>query len=100
MTGKSSIYQHGSGGGEVACNLSANFSCNAVNRSFNTFARGQFLQARPEILIVRGDDLIASKVPYDRFLLAASDNVDRLESILSRQLKHELPNTRCSRRLH
>jgi hypothetical protein len=70
ITGKGSIHKHGSGRSEVAGNLGAKFPGNAVNRSFNTLARGQFLQACPEILIVRGDYLIASKVPYDSFLLA------------------------------
>ena len=70
MTGKGSIHEHGSGGSEVAGNLRAKFPGNAVNRSFNAVARSQFLQACPEILIVRGDYLVASKVPYDCFLLA------------------------------
>jgi hypothetical protein len=35
---------------------------NAVNRSFNALARGQFLQACPEILVGCADDLIASEV--------------------------------------
>jgi hypothetical protein len=65
MTGKGSVHKHGSGGSEVAGNLSAKFPGNAVNRSFNTFARSQFLQARPEILIVRRDYLIASELAYD-----------------------------------
>ena len=99
MTGKGAIHKHGSSGSEVAGNLSAKFPGNAVNRSFNTFARGQFLQACPEILIVRGDYLIASEVPYDCFLLAPRDDVDCLESILLRQLKHQLPDAGCSRRL-
>ena len=47
MTGKGSIHKHGSSGSEVAGNLSAKFPGNAVNRSFNTLASGQFLQAGP-----------------------------------------------------
>ena len=45
MTGKGSIHKHGSRGSEVAGNLGAKVSGNAVNRSFNALARGQFLQA-------------------------------------------------------
>jgi hypothetical protein len=45
-------------------------SGNAVNRSFNAVARGQFLQACPEILVGCADYLIASEVAYDCFLLA------------------------------
>jgi len=99
MTGKGSIYEHGSGGSEVAGDLSAKFPGNAVNRSFNAFACGQFLQACPEILVGGADELFASEVPYDGFLLAPPDDVNCLESILPRQLKHELPDAGCSRRL-
>ena len=59
MTGEGSIYKHRSPGSEVAGNLSANVPRNAVNRSFNAFARSQFLQACPEILVGCADDLIA-----------------------------------------
>ena len=45
MTGEGSVYKHGSSRSQVAGNLSAKFPGNAVNRSFNTLARGQFLQA-------------------------------------------------------
>ena len=86
-------------GARLRAKLSAKFPGNAVNRSFNTLAPRQFLQACPEILIVRGDYLIASKVPYDCFLLAPPDDVDGFESILLRQMKHELPDAGCSRRL-
>jgi len=55
MTGKGSIHKHGSSGSEVAGDLSAKFPGNAVNRSFNALARGQFLQACPEILVVCAD---------------------------------------------
>src|SRR4030095_13056680 len=99
MTGESSINKHGSSGSEVAGNLSAKFPGNAVNCSFNDLARGQFLQARPEILVVCADYLIASEVAYDCFLLAPPDDVDCLESILLRQFKHQLPDAGCSRRL-
>jgi len=51
MTGKGSIHKHGSSRSKVAGNLSAKFPGNAVNRSFNTFASGQFLKACPEILV-------------------------------------------------
>src|ERR1700751_4196528 len=98
MTGKGSIHKHGSSGSEVAGNLSAKFPGNAVNRSFNALARGQFLQACPEILGGCGDSLIASEFAYDCFLLAPPDDVDCLESILLRQLKHQLPDAGCSRR--
>ncbi len=43
--------------------------------------------------------LIDSEVAYDCFLLAPPDDVDCLESILLRQLKHQLPDAGCSRRL-
>jgi hypothetical protein len=43
MAGKGYIHKHGSSGSEVAGNLSAQFPGNAVNRSFNALARGQFL---------------------------------------------------------
>ena len=99
MTRKRSIHKHGSSGSEVACNLSAKFPGNAVNRSFDTLARGQFLQACREILVLRADYLIASEVAYHCFLLAPPDDVDCLESILLRQLKHQLPDAGCSRRL-
>jgi len=99
MTGEGSIHKHGSSGSEVAGNLSAKFPANAINRSFNTLARGQLLQACPEILIGRADYLIASEVAYDCFLLAPPDDVDCLESILLRLLKHQLPDTGCSGRL-
>ena len=82
MTGKGSVHQHGSGGCEIAGNLSAKFPGNAVNRSFNALAYGQFLQACPEILVGRTDDLIASEVADDCFLFAPPDYVDCLESIL------------------
>jgi hypothetical protein len=62
MTGKRPIHKHGSSGSEVAGNLSAKFSGNAVNRSFNALARGQFLQASPEILVGGEDYLIAAEV--------------------------------------
>ena len=65
MTGKGSVHQHGSRGSEVAGNLGAKVSGNAVNRSFNALARSQFLQARSQILVGRADDLIASEVAYD-----------------------------------
>jgi len=39
-----------------------NFPGNAVNRSFNALARGQFLQACREILVSCADYLIASEV--------------------------------------
>ena len=51
MTGKGSIHKHGSSRSEVAGNLSAKVPGNTVNRSFNALARGQFLQACPEILV-------------------------------------------------
>jgi hypothetical protein len=82
MTGKGSIHKHGASGSEVAGNLSAKFPGNAVNRSFNALARGQFLQACRESLVFCADYLIASEVAYDCFLLAPPDDVDRLESIL------------------
>ena len=84
MTGKGSIHKHRSSRSEVAGNLSAKLPGNAVNGSFNALAPGQFLQAYPEILVGCADDLIASEVAYDRFLLAPSDDVDCLESILLR----------------
>src|SRR4051812_39145726 len=99
MTGKGSICKHGPTGNEVAGNLGTKFPGNAVNRSFNALARGQFLQARREIRVFCADYLIASEVEYDRFLLAPPDDVDCLESILLRQLKHQLPNAGGSRRL-
>src|SRR5438309_3759698 len=82
MTGKGSIHKHGSSGSEVAGDRSAKFPGNAINCSFNALARGQFLQACPEILVVCGDYLIASEVAYDRFLLAPPDDVDCLKSVL------------------
>jgi hypothetical protein len=91
--------QHGSSGSEVARNLSAKFPGNAVNRSFNALARGQFLYACPEILGGCADYLITSEVAYDCFLLAPPDDIDCLESILLRQLNHQLPDAGCSRRL-
>jgi hypothetical protein len=99
MAGKGSIHKHGSTRSKVAGNLSAKFPGHAVNRSFNAFARGQVLQACLEILVGCADYLIASEVVNDRFLLAPPDNVDCLESILPRQLKHEFPDAGCSRRL-
>ena len=99
MTGKGSIHKHGSSGSEVAGNLSAKFPSNTVNRSFNALARGQFLQACLQILVGCADYLIASEVANDCFLVAPPDDVDCLESILLRQLKHQLPDTGCSRRL-
>src|SRR5262249_60931033 len=96
---KGYIHMHGSRGSEVAGNLSAKFPGNAVNRSFNALARGQVLQACPEILVVGADSLITSEVAYDGFLLAPPDDVDCLESILLRKLKHQLPDAGCSRRL-
>src|SRR5262249_23924877 len=99
MTRKGSIDKHGSRGSEVAGNLSANFPGNTVNRPFNALAGGQFLQACPKILVGCADYLIASEVAYDGFLFAPPDDVDGLESILPRQLKHQLPDARCSRRL-
>src|SRR6202007_1002698 len=99
VTGKGSIHKHRPGGSEVAGNLSAKFSGNAVNGSVNAPARSQFLQACPEILVGCTDYLIASEVAYDCFLLAAPDDVDCFESILLRQLKHPLPDPGCSRRL-
>jgi hypothetical protein len=39
------------------------------------------------------------EVAYDCFLLAPPDDVDCLESILLRQLKHELSDAGCGRRL-
>src|SRR5258707_4960214 len=99
MTGKGCIYKHRSTGSEVAVNLSAKFAGNAVNRSFNALARGQFLQACPEILVGCADDLVASEVAYDGFLLAPPDDVDCLESILLRQLQHQLPDAGGRRRL-
>ena len=51
MTGKGSIHKYGSRWCKVASNLGAKLSGNAVNRSFNTLASGQFLQACPEILV-------------------------------------------------
>src|SRR6202140_64849 len=99
MTGEGSIHKPGSSGSEVAGDLSAKFPGNAVNRSFNALARGPFLQACPEILVVCADYLIASEVANDCFLLAPPDDVDCLESILLRQLKHQLPDAGCSRRL-
>jgi hypothetical protein len=57
------------------------------------------LQACPEILAGCADELIASEVPYDGFLVASPDDVSCLKSILPLQLKHELPDSRCSRRL-
>src|SRR5215475_14491242 len=100
MTGKGSIHKHRSSGSEVAGNLSAKFPGNAVNRSFNALARGQFLQACPEVLVICADDLIASEVAYECFLLTPPDDIDCLESILLRQLKHQLPDAGCSRRLY
>ena len=91
MTGKGSIHKHGSSGSEVAGNLGAKFPGNAVNRSFDTLARRQFLQACPEILVSCADYLIASEVAHDCFLLAPPDDVDCLESILLGQLKHQFP---------
>lgn len=73
MTGKGSIHKHGSSGGKVAGNLSAKFPGNAVNRSFNALARGQFLQACREILVGCADYLIAAEVAYDCFLLAPAE---------------------------
>jgi hypothetical protein len=67
MAGKGSIHQHGSSRSKVSGNLSAKFPGNAVNRSFNAFARGQFLQACPEILVGCADYLIASEVANDSF---------------------------------
>src|SRR5215472_16443801 len=99
MTGKGSKHKHGSSGSEIAGNLSAKFPSDTVNRSFNALACGQFLQACPEILVGCADYLIAAKVADDRFLLAPSDHVDCLESILLRQLKHQLPDAGRSRRL-
>ena len=99
MAGQGSIHKHGSSGSEVAGNLSAKFPSNTVNRSFNALARGQFLQACPEILVGCADYLIASEVAYDCFLLAPPDNADCLESILLRQLKHQPPDAGCGRRL-
>ena len=74
MTGKGSIHKHGSSGCEVAGNLSAKFPGDAVNRSFNALARGQFLQACPQILVGRADYFIASEVSNNRFLLAPPDD--------------------------
>src|ERR1700730_6864964 len=65
----------------------------------NALARGQFLQACPEILIGCADDLIASEVANNCFLLPPPDDVDCLESVMPHQLKHELPHAGCSRRL-
>jgi hypothetical protein len=79
MTGKGSIHKHGSTRSEVAGNLSAKFAGNAVNRSFNALACGQFLQACPKILVGCADDLIASEVSYDGLLLAPPDDVDCLD---------------------
>src|SRR5262249_46786322 len=59
-------------------------------------ARGQFLQACSEILVVCADYFIASEIAYDCFLLAPPDYVDRLESILPGQLKHQLADRGCS----
>src|SRR6202043_3413402 len=50
-----------------------------------------------EILVGCADYLIASEVAYDCFLLAPPDDVDCLESMLLRQLKHKLPDAGCSR---
>src|SRR5215813_9432304 len=99
MTRKGSIHKHGSSGSKVASNLSADFPGNAVNRSFNALASRQFLQACPEVLVGCADHLVASEIANYRFLLAPPDDVDCLESILLRQLKHELPDAGCSRRL-
>src|ERR1700704_915115 len=99
MTGKGSIHEHSSSGSEVAGNLSAKFPGNAVNRSFNALTRGQFLQACPEILVGCADYLVTSEVAYECVLLAPTDDVDCLESILLRQFKHQLPDAGCSRRL-
>ena len=99
MTGEGSVHKHGSSGSEVAGNLSAKFSGNAVNRSFDALARGQFLEARSEILVLRADNLIASEAAYDRFLLAPTDDVDCLKPILLRQLKHKLADAGGSGRL-
>jgi hypothetical protein len=65
MTGKGSIYKHGSSGSEVAGNLSANFPGNAVNGSFNALARGQFVQSCPEVLVGGADDLVTFEVACD-----------------------------------
>ena len=65
MAGECSIYKHGSSGSEVAGDLGAKVSCNAVNRSFNALTCGQLLKAYPEILVGRADDLIASEAAYD-----------------------------------
>ena len=97
MTGKGSIYNQGSSGSEVAGNLSAKLAGHAVNRSFNALARGQFLQPYPEIFVGCADYLIAAEVAYDCFLFAPSDDIDCFESMLLRQLKHQLPDAGCSR---
>jgi hypothetical protein len=78
MTGKGSIHEHGSHGGEIAGNLGAKFSGNAVNRAFNALASGQFLEACPEILVGGADDLVACEIADNGFLLAPPDNVDCL----------------------
>ena len=65
MTGKGAIHKHGSTWGKIACNLSSDVSCHAVDRSLNALARSQYLQAFPKVLVGRSDDLIASEVADD-----------------------------------
>ena len=86
-------------GARLRGNLSAKFPGNTIYRSFNALARGQFLQACGEIRFFCADYFIASEVAYDCFLLAPPVDVDCLESIMLRQLKHQLPDAGCSRRL-
>ena len=80
-----------------AGNLSAQVPGHTVNRSCNALARGQCLQACPEILVGGADDLVASEVADEGFLRAPPDDVDGLEAILLRQLQHQLPDAggRC-----
>jgi hypothetical protein len=56
--------------------------------AFNAFARGQLLQACPQILGGCADYLVASEVANDQFQLAPPDDIDCLESISVRQAKH------------
>jgi hypothetical protein len=62
-------------GARFRATSAAKFPGNAVNRSFNAIARGQFLQACPEILVGCADYLIASEVANDSFLLAPPDDL-------------------------
>ncbi len=63
-------------------------SAATINLHLSAIRRLADESAESKILVFRADHLIASEVAYDCFLLAPTDDVDCLESILLRQLKH------------